>query len=177
MDGAIVLIGMMGSGKTTLGRLAAERLGREFADADALVEAEAGMPAAEIFRLRGEAEFRRLERGILERLIAAGGGRIVAAGGGAFCQPALRERILADAVAVYLRVPEEELLRRLEGDGVRTRPMLFAPDWRERFRELAAKREPLYAAAPIRVDLGGKTTEECVELLTRTLQGKTACSP
>ena len=175
----IVLIGMMGSGKTTLGRLAAAHLRREFVDADSVIEAEAGATIPEIFAASGEMEFRRRELAVIEALLLRPGECIIAAGGGAFCQDETRRRLLAHSLTVFLRVEEPELLRRLEAADVAGRPML-AGDWRRRVADLASARYPVYGCADLVFELGRETPEVSAARLVAFLRdamnkGEKAC--
>lgn len=159
---------MMGAGKSTLGILAAKRLNREFVDADRVLEAEAGMAIPEMFRLHGEAEFRRRESDVIRRVVERPGRAVVAAGGGAFCQRDVREYLLARSLTVFLRVGEEELLRRLALADPAQRPML-AGDWRRRVSELTRFRYPLYSQASLSIDIGDETPEKTLERLLAIL--------
>lgn len=162
---------MMGSGKTTLGRLTAERLGCGFLDIDAVIEEEAGMPVSEIFRRHGEAEFRRRELDAIRRLLARPGRLIVAAGGGAFCQDEARAHLQAGALTVFLHVGEEELLRRLENGGVDARPMLAAADWRARLAELIRVRYPVYREARVLFEVTEEPPSRSASRLADVLRG------
>ncbi len=138
----LVLVGPMGAGKTSIGRRVAERLGLEFVDADQWIEARMGVPVRTIFDLEGEAGFRRREREALAAL-CSGSGRLVATGGGAVLDPENRALLRRSGFVVWLRVTVERQLERLARD--RSRPLLAAPDRRERLASLAAQRDPLYA--------------------------------
>ena len=155
----IVLVGMMGAGKTTLGRLLADRLDCAFTDVDAVIESEAGRSIPEIFRVRGEAAFRAVELDTLRRLVGEAGNAVLAAGGGAFCQDAVRAFLAENACSVFLRVDEDELLRRLADSDIATRPMLAGDDWRERVSRLLRKRYPLYGEATLAIDIGDESPE------------------
>jgi len=112
MAGATVwLVGMMGAGKTEVGRRLAVRLGRPFVDSDAEVEVEAGATVAEIFAREGEAGFRRRERAAIERV--AGTSAVVSLGGGAMAQPGMPARLAGSGRTVYLRARPETLLARV----------------------------------------------------------------
>lgn len=164
----IVLIGMMAAGKSTLGVLAAERLNREFVDADQVLEDEAGMPIPEIFRRHGEAEFRRREFDVIRRIVRRPGRHVVATGGGAFCQGDVREFLLGNALTVFLRVGEAELLRRLALANPDDRPML-AGDWRARVGELVRFRYPLYGKAHLAIDIADEPPAATLERLLAAL--------
>lgn len=140
-NGNVVLVGPMGSGKSHVGRLLAARLGLAFADVDAHIEAEAGMPIPAIFASEGEAGFRARESRVLaDRLQRQG--QVIATGGGAVLDAGNRAAIRGAAHVVYLHVELTEQLRRLAGNT--GRPLLDAVNRAQRLAELQAHREPLY---------------------------------
>lgn len=145
----LVLVGFMCAGKSTVGRLCAQRLGLPFVDTDDEIE-RLHAPIEELFSMRGEAEFRRIEREIVDAVLRREG--VVALGGGAFAQPGAAEAILARARVVWLHVMPEQVLARA---GDRVRPLLGAAPTRERVEELLRAREPLYARAHLIIDAGG----------------------
>ena len=145
---SIILVGMPGSGKSSIGRRLAARLGRPFLDADTEIEAAAGLPITEIFSRYGEAHFRDGERRVIARLID-GGPMVLATGGGAFVQPATQALILERGIAVWLDSDVATLVERV---GRRdTRPLLRDGDPKEIVARLKAEREAAYAEAPIKV--------------------------
>ena len=145
---SIVLVGLMGVGKSTVGRRLAARLGLPFVDADAEIESAADLSIAEIFDRHGEAHFRDGERRVIARLID-GTAKVVATGGGAFVNDATRALILAEALAVWLDADIDILADRV---GRRdTRPLLRGKDPRAVLRDLAQVRNPLYAQAPVHI--------------------------
>lgn len=147
----IVLVGLMGAGKTTVGRRLAARLGRRFVDSDAAIEEAARLSISEIFGVFGEAYFRDGERRVIARLLSEEAG-VIATGGGAFCQAETRELILRKALVVWLDCDIETLVERT---GRRdTRPLLRGGDRREVLTRLAEERRPLYAQAQIHVRAG-----------------------
>lgn len=167
----VVLVGMMGSGKSTLGRAVAARAGCAFADVDAVVEADAGRPVREIFRLEGEAGFRRREAEAIRRLVAAPGPAVLATGGGCFCQDEVREFLGKHTYTVFLRVSEAELIRRLELADIAERPMLAADDWKKRVAELAGERNPHYRRAGMELDISdGEDPEHTAKRLLEALR-------
>ncbi len=144
----IVLIGLMGVGKTTIGRRLAKRLDLPFVDADHEIEAAAGMSVSEIFAKFGEAHFRDGERRVIARLVDNVLG-VIATGGGAFMNEETRALILEKSNAVWLDSDIDTLAERV---GRRNdRPLLANRDARAVLRELAAVRNPVYALAPIHV--------------------------
>lgn len=144
----IVLVGLMGAGKTTVGRRLAQRLALPFVDADAEIEAAAGMTIADIFARFGEPHFRDGERRVIARLID-GSPKVIATGGGAFVQDETRALILDQALAIWLDAEPRILADRVRRRD--TRPLLRDRDPLEVLTELAAVRNPFYAQAPIRV--------------------------
>ncbi|HVT66190.1 MAG TPA: shikimate kinase [Trebonia sp.] len=157
----IVLVGFMGAGKTTIGRLLAGKLGLPFTDSDHVIEARAGKPIRRIFTDEGEPAFRQLEHDVIAELLASPG-RVVALGGGAAGHPGTRA-LLSAVPVVYLRVGYAEAMRRVGGD--RGRPMLARPN----VKQLYAERDPVYAAtARVVVDTDGRCPEEiALEILAR----------
>ena len=148
-DRPLVLIGLMGAGKSTIGRRLAARLHLPFVDADQEIERAAGLTISEIFERFGEKEFRDGERRVIGRLID-GKPKVIATGGGAFMQEETRELILERATAIWLDADIDTLAERV-GRREGTRPLLKDRDPREALAELAAIRNPFYAMAPIRV--------------------------
>jgi shikimate kinase len=143
---SIVLIGMMGAGKSSVGRRLAARLGLAFVDADSEIETAAGMSIADIFSAHGEAYFRSGEARVIARLLE-GGPQVLATGGGAIMNPDTRAAIRAKAVSIWLNAEYDVLLRRVRR---RTdRPMLKTADPAETLRRLLAERSPTYAQADV----------------------------
>ena len=170
---AIFLVGMMGSGKSSVGPLLAERLGRSFVDADRLVEQIAGRRIAEIFAQDGEAAFRKLERDAIDQ--AGAGGAVVALGGGAIAQPGAAERLAELGQVVYLRAGIDALLERV-GEA-RDRPLLAGLDAagrRARLAELLAEREAAYLRATVVVDTDDRSPSEVAARVEEQLAGTAA---
>ncbi len=148
-DRPLVLIGLMGAGKSTIGKRLAARIHLPFVDADAEIERAAGLSISEIFARFGEKEFRDGERRVIGRLID-GRPKVIATGGGAFMQEETRQLILDRALAIWLDADIEVLADRVSRrEG--TRPLLKDRDPREALTELAAVRNPVYALAPVHV--------------------------
>ncbi|MBI5314193.1 MAG: 3-dehydroquinate synthase [Methylocystis sp.] len=147
---AIVLVGMMGSGKSAIGQRLAGRLGLPFVDADAeIVAAAAGMSIPEIFAKYGERYFRDGERRVIMRLLN-GGPVVLATGGGAFLDPRTRDRIAERGVSVWLDADLKTLLKRVRRKN--DRPLLQTEDPEETLRQLLEARRPLYELADLRVE-------------------------
>ena len=144
----IVLVGLMGVGKSTVGRRLAHRLHLPFVDADEEIEAAAGMPIADIFSRFGEPYFRDGERRVIHRLID-GTPKVIATGGGAFINEDTRALILAEAIAVWLHASTDVLAERVRRRD--TRPLLRGRDPRVVLADLAQVRDPLYSLAPIHI--------------------------
>ncbi len=162
----VVLVGFMGTGKTTVGRRLAERLGLAFADMDAVIAERAGKPIAQLFAEEGEPAFRRREHALVREL-AIRRGLVVAAGGGVVLNQDNLRDFSAAGCLVCLRAEPEELLRRLAADT--DRPLLAHPDREDRLRALLRARQPLYDAIPIQVETTGRTVNEVVDAIVQRL--------
>ena len=162
---SICLIGMMGAGKSTVGPLLAEQLGRPFIDLDSRIESDAGMSVGAIFKEQGEVYFRELERRVLADNI---GGNVIACGGGIVTQPECRA-ILGRQSTVYLRANVKTLEGRLKGSG--TRPLLTADASRSgELLRLLDQRQPYYEqAAQCIVDVDDLSPDKIVEAITRQI--------
>ena len=145
---SIVLVGMMGTGKSTIGKRLANRLHMAFADADAEIVTAAGLSIPEIFERHGEAHFRDGERRVIARLID-GAPKVLATGGGAFMHEATRALILERAIAIWLDADIDTLVERVSRRD--DRPLLRDRDPHAMLTELAAVRNPVYALAPIHI--------------------------
>jgi shikimate kinase len=144
----IVIVGLPGAGKTTVGRLVAERLGAAFLDIDAMIVRRMQMPVSRIFAEHGEPHFRRLEMDAMQSALG-GPPAVVAPGGGWAAQPGVLEGIADKAFLVYLRTMALTAAKRAGGDG--TRPLLVGDDPVERMRQLLKDREPYYLHAEFEV--------------------------
>lgn len=151
IDRPVVLVGVMGVGKSSVGRKLAALLDMPFVDADEAIEEAAQLTIPEIFERHGEAEFRDGERRVIARLIAEDREhpKVIATGGGAFCNDETRALVLAEAIAVWLDADVDTLLQRVAKKD--NRPLLKQGDPREVLTRLKAEREPFYAQAPIHV--------------------------
>ena len=146
---SVVLIGLMGAGKSSVGRRLAEVLGAEFRDSDDEIVAAAGMDIPDIFAEMGEAEFRQGERRVIARLLE-GPAHVLATGGGAFMNAETRALIAARAVSVWIRADLDTLVERTGRKD--TRPLLRDGDPRAILARLMVERHPVYAEADITVD-------------------------
>jgi shikimate kinase len=146
---SIVLVGMMGAGKSSIGRRLAQRLGMDFVDADAEIEAAAGMTIAEIFATYGEPDFRSGEARVIARLLDQGH-QVLATGGGAFMNPETRGGIRQKGISVWLKAEFDVLMKRVRRRAMGDRPMLQG-DPAQRIRHLMAERYPVYAEADVTV--------------------------
>jgi shikimate kinase len=171
-DRLIVLVGLMASGKTSVGRILAQRLGLSFVDADHEIETAAQMTIPEIFARHGEADFRSGERRVIARLLKDGP-RVLATGGGAFMSPETRDGIRARGLSVWLKADFETLMRRARRRT--NRPLLQTSDPEATMRKLIEVRYPIYAEADFTVvSVDGPheaTAETIIAELGRRLAG------
>ncbi|HET7816616.1 MAG TPA: shikimate kinase [Sphingomicrobium sp.] len=167
LDRPIVLVGLMGAGKSTVGRRLARRLGLDFIDTDAAIEDAAGLSAAEMFERYGEADFRDGERRLVARLVD-GQVRVIATGGGAYVDPSTRELLNQRAITVWLDAPVDVLADRTARRD--TRPLLRNGDPRSTLERLASERGPFYAEAHVHVRSGGGAHSEVVEKIVAALE-------
>jgi len=174
IDRSIVLVGLMGAGKTTVGRRLARKLGLSFIDSDHEIEAAAGMSIAEIFEAYGEDEFRAVERRVIARLMD-GKPKVLATGGGAFVNAETRALIQQTAVSVWLDADVAVLVERTGRRN--TRPLLNAGDPKEILTRLAAERAPLYAEAQLRVVSGDGPHDDVVTRVIEALATRQAKDP
>jgi shikimate kinase len=168
----LALVGLMGSGKTTVGRRCAELLGRPFVDTDDVVMTMTGMPFTEFFATYGEPAFRELERQAVVDVTASPEPLVIACGGGTVLDTDNRKRLRASGTVVWLQAPADALAARV-GDGA-SRPLL-AGDPIGALRRLGASREPAYeAAAHATVDTGALDVEAAARAVLELLQAATA---
>ena len=167
---SIVLVGMMGAGKSSVGRKLGLRLALPFVDADTEIELAAGMTIPEIFQVRGEADFRAGEARVIARLLESGP-QVLATGGGAFMSPDTRRLIAQKGVSIWLRAEFDVLMRRIKRRS--DRPLLHTADPEATLRALMERRYPVYALADITIDsrdvLHDVIVDELVAALTRHL--------
>ncbi len=174
---SIVLIGMMGAGKSTIGRRLSARLRLPFLDADVEIEAAAGMSIPDIFETHGEPHFRDGEARVIARLLDSGPA-VVATGGGAFMREETRNRIRDKAVSIWLKAEAEIIMRRVRRRA--DRPLLQTPDPAATVDRLLGEREPVYQNADITIwsrDVPHeKIVDECIEALHAKLCGGAAAA-
>ena len=170
-DRSLVLIGLMGVGKTTVGRRLAKALGLKFRDADEEVERAAGRSVSEIFDDFGEAAFREGERKVIARLLEEPP-MVLALGGGAFVDPETRARVKARAVSIWLQADVETLAKRVARRD--TRPLLRHEDPKSVLERLLAARTPAYAEADIHVDASGGSHQITLDTILRALDSREA---
>jgi shikimate kinase len=172
---SVVLIGMMGAGKSTIGRRLSARLRLPFLDADSEIEAAAGMSIPDIFETHGEPHFRDGEARVIARLLDSGPA-VIATGGGAFMREETRNRIRDKAISIWLKAEAEIIMRRVRRRA--DRPLLQTPDPAGTVDRLLGEREPVYQNADITIwsrDVPHeKIVEECIEALHAKLCGGAA---
>jgi shikimate kinase len=172
---SIVLVGMMGVGKSSIGRRLAARLGVPFVDADSEIETAAGMSIPDIFARHGEAYFRNGEARVIARLLESGP-QVLASGGGAVMNADTRAAIKAKGVSIWLKAEFDVLMRRI-AKRKNERPMLQTDDPSETLRQLLITREPFYALADLTVQSSEAPHETIVAEIMRALTGFLGATP
>jgi len=167
---SIVLVGMMGAGKSSVGRRLAARLGLTFVDADTEIEAAAGMSIADIFAAHGEAYFRSGEARVIARLLESGPA-VIATGGGAFMREETRNRIRDKAVSIWLKADVEIIMKRVKRRA--DRPLLQTEDPVATVSRLLEAREPVYRTADLTIGSRDvphdRVVDECIDALRARL--------
>lgn len=163
MSEHLILVGLPGAGKTTVGRLLAAEWGRQFLDFDEEIEKRTGLSVSRLFAERGESGFRQLERELTEELCTAPD-HVLAPGGGWMAVPGLSALLRPPSTVVYLCVSPEEALRRL-GSAVSTRPLLSGPSPLDEMRRLYALRHSIYAGADVVLNVERNDTQGVMKLL------------
>jgi shikimate kinase len=164
---SIVLLGMMGCGKSAIGKMVARKLGLEFKDADTEIEAAAGRTVADIFAEYGEEEFRRLEERVIERILSEGP-VLLALGGGAFMAQPTRAVISRHGLSVWIKADLDLLMERV-GRRPNKRPLLKQGDPREILSKLLQVREPVYAKAELHIQSQSGTKSEMRNVVLEAL--------
>ena len=172
---SIVLVGMMGVGKSSIGRRLAARLGVPFVDADSEIETAAGMSIPDIFARHGEVYFRNGEARVIARLLESGP-QVLASGGGAVMNADTRATIKAKGVSIWLKAEFDVLMRRI-AKRKNERPMLQTDDPSETLRQLLITREPFYALADLTVQSREAPHETIVAEIMRALTGFLGATP
>jgi shikimate kinase len=168
IDRPLVLVGMMGVGKSSVGKRLAAHLGFSFVDADEAIEAAARMTIPEIFAAHGEPHFRDGERRVIARLLDDGGPRtVIATGGGAFCEPATLALIAEKGIAIWLDSDIDTLVERTARKS--NRPLLQGGDRREILTRLRDERRPFYEAAPIHVSSSNGPHGDTIQAILKGL--------
>jgi shikimate kinase len=165
----VTLVGMMGAGKSSIGRRLALRLGIPFVDADVEIEKAAGMTINDIFAVRGEAEFRAGEARVILRLLESGP-QVLATGGGAFTNPDTRTAIGAKGISIWLKAEFDVLMKRIKRRH--DRPLLKTDDPGATLRKLLEERDPVYALADLTVQSREVMHEKIVDEIVSALAGR-----
>lgn len=167
IDRPVVMVGLMGAGKTSVGRALARRLGIPFVDSDKEIEAAAGCSVVDIFAMYGEEEFRRVEQRVIERILDTPPAlKVVSTGEGAFITPAVRQMVLDRALSVWLKADLDLLVKRTNSRD--TRPQLLNTDSRKILEQLISDRYQIYALADITVET---SDENLRKTLFKVLKG------
>ena len=166
LDRPLVLVGLMGAGKSAIGRRLSNRLGLPFHDSDDAIESAAGCPIPEIFSRYGEPAFRDVERKVIGRLLT-GEAKVLATGGGAFMDPETRATIKQRAITLWLRADLDVLVDRTSRRN--NRPLLAKANPREILRDLIEKRHPIYAEADMVVDSSNQPLEVMTDICLRAI--------
>ena len=167
MKANIALIGFMGTGKTAVGKVLAEKLGKRFVELDSLIEQKAGKSIPDIFQQDGEIAFRELEIEATKE-VSKNKNMVIACGGGLVLNQINIDRLRKESVIVYLTASPGVILKRTSRDG-ETRPMLYAPDKTARIRELLAFRKPFYQRA---ADITINTSKQCIDTVAEAIISK-----
>ncbi len=167
LDRPIVLVGLMGAGKSTVGRRLAKWLGLPFVDTDAAIEDATGRPWGEVFERYGEADYRDGERRLVARIVD-GEVQVISTGGGVFVDPGTRAMLNDRAITVWLDAPVDVLADRTARRN--TRPLLRDGDARQTLEQLSKQEVPCYAEAHIHVKSGGGAHKDVVEAIVKAIE-------
>ena len=169
LDKPIVMVGLMGAGKTSVGHALARALGIGFVDSDKEIEAAAGASVVDIFSMYGEQEFRRAETSVIERLLDTKPGiKVISTGEGAFITPAVREMVLSRAISIWLKADLDLLVKRT--NFRRTRPQLLNNDSRAILSQLINERYDTYAMADIMVETHDESLRKTLNTVLDALE-------
>ena len=166
LDRPLALVGLMGSGKSAVGRRTAKKLGLSFTDSDQKIVSDAGISITEIFELAGEAKFREMEFQTITQLLLSKP-QIIATGGGAFCFPRTARLLLTKTLVVWLKAPPETLLARI--GSTKSRPLLNNDNPLATLKKLNKERARHYQKAQIEIDTNGLSTRKAMMALLRAL--------
>lgn len=168
MEQTIVLVGLMGAGKSTIGRRLARTLDMEFKDSDDEITEAAGCSISDLFYIHGESIFRDLEKRVISRLLTDGQRKVMATGGGAWMNPEIRDLTRQHAQSVWLRADIEILLNRVARKN--TRPLLEQGDKRAILEKMMQERYPVYAEADMIIDSDNGSHEAIVKRILHALE-------
>ena len=168
LTGPVILVGLMGCGKSAIGKRLAEALAVPFIDSDAEIVAQEGASIADIFEQKGEAYFRKLERDTLQRLMQDNAPKIIATGGGAFINDETRQMMLDESLVIWIDAAIDVLLERVSRK--KTRPLLEQGDKATILKELMDKRYPIYAKAHLRIESANVPHEVTLENAIETIR-------
>ncbi len=166
LDRPLALVGLMGSGKSTVGRWTAKKLGLNFTDSDQKIVRNAGISITEIFELAGEAKFREMEFQAITQLVLSKP-QVIATGGGAFCFPQTARLLLTKTLVVWLKAPPETLLARI--GSTKSRPLLNNDNPFATLAKINEERAKHYQKAQIKIDTDGLSTRKAMMALLRAL--------
>lgn len=169
LDRPIVMVGLMGAGKTSIGRALARRLGIPFVDSDKEIEAAAGCSVVDIFAMYGEKEFRRVEHRVVMRLLdTPPAQKVISTGEGAFITPAVRDVVLKNALTIWLRADLELLVKRTNFRD--TRPQLLNADSKKILAQLIRERYDIYAMADITVETRDESPRKTLDKVVSAIR-------
>ena len=169
IDRPVVMVGLMGAGKTSVGRALARRLGIPFVDTDKEIEAAAGCSVVDIFSMYGEEEFRRVERRVIERVLDTPPAlKVISTGEGAFITPAIRQMVLDRALSIWLKADLDLLVKRTNSRD--TRPQLLNTDSRKILQQLISDRYSIYALADITVETNDENLRKTLFKVLRAIE-------
>jgi XRE family aerobic/anaerobic benzoate catabolism transcriptional regulator len=169
----VALIGLRGAGKSTLGRIVAEKLGWQFVELNKDIERDNGMSVPEIFAMYGQEGYRRFEQAALRKLIARDGPMLLATGGGIVAEPVTFDLVLSSFYTIWLKAEPEEHMRRVREQGD-LRPMGGDASAMQELRAILVSREPFYARARAMVDTAGLSVDDAAERLHAVISSELA---
>jgi shikimate kinase len=165
----IILFGFMGTGKTSIAKVLADRLGMKFVEMDSVIEKNEGVKISEIFAKQGESYFRKLERDLVKEL-AGQNGLVVSTGGGVVLDYENVKDFESNGISVCLTAEPEEIFKRIKNE--KHRPLLLVPDPLVKIKELLEFRKPYYEKIKLQIDTSGKSIETVVEEIEKVINPK-----